>query len=426
MKILLLVIFSLNSWAETQTTILQLGQSKLFPGGASHAWVEKSQIIKADSIGGSVRLTAKLVGSSKVRINNTNETIEVLHPDQVALFEKMKKLMATKPGLRAEVQNGEVVVKGYLHDWSTWKSIAKELDFSSYRMLAELSPTLKSDMQKIFDEDLRTQGLLSVNVVQQPRLEVRLNPQQASLDRYRDYFQRLGVSVVVAAESLELVPVVRVDITVVEMNKDASREFGMHWPDKAKFEILPEGLVTSESLITQLNLMESRGEAKMLASPNLICRSGKEAEFFAGGEIPITISDYKVHEVIWKKHGVMLKIKPIADSTGRISLSIDTEVSSLSSLKDPIPSISTNRVSSQFDLSHSQVIALSGLLRESESTGADGLPYLTQVPILGPLFSSQRYLKHKTELVIFVRPRLMDQEPLEQWTRGASHATTSL
>ena len=424
MKTLLLIFLSIKAFAET--TILELGQSKTYSGSAAPVWVEKSAILKADAVGGAIRLTAKKVGSSKIRINNTSETIEVLHPDQLALYEKMKKLMTTKPGLRADVEDGEVVVKGYMHDWATWKSIAQNLDFSNYKMKAELSPTLKSTMQKIFDEELRSQGLLSVNVVQQPNLEVRMNPLQASLDRYRDYFQKLGISVVVAAESLELVPVVRVDITVVEMSRNASRDFGMKWPEKASFEILPEGLVTSESLIAQLNLMESRGDAKMLASPNLICRSGKEAEFFAGGEIPITLTSFRSQEVVWKKHGVMLKIKPVADSTGRISLSIDTEVSSLGSLKNAIPSIETNRVSSHFDLSHSQVIALSGLLRESEHNGSDGLPFLTQVPILGPLFASQSYIKHKTELVIFVRPRLMDQEPLEEWTKGASHATTSL
>jgi pilus assembly protein CpaC len=237
----------------------------------------------------------------------------------------------------------------------------------------------------------------------------------------------MGISVLIAADSLELLPVIRVDITVVEMSKDASRTIGIQWPESAQFQVLPDRITTSDSLQATLYAMESRGEVKMLASPNLICRSGKEAEFLAGGEVPIKVSNYKVHEVIWRKYGVLLKIKPVADSTGRISLSIETEVSSLSDLSpDGTPSIKTNRVSSQFDLSHPRVVALSGLLKESERNKADGVAFLSKIPILGSLFSSQNFQSNKSELVIFVHPRLMDQVSPEEWTKGASHANTSL
>lgn len=413
--------------ALAQTTILELGQSKTYPGAARQIWIEKSTILKADSIGGTLRITAKKIGSSKIRVNSKNETIEVLHPDQIVLFDKMKKLMSTKPGLRAEIENGEVVVKGYLHDWNVWKSISTEVDFSGYAMKAELSAPLRLSLQKTIDRDLQDQGLLSVNIVHSPRLEVRFNPLQPSLDRYRDYFQKLGVAVVVAVDSLEILPVIRVDITVVEMSKKSSRVMGIQWPTSADFQILPGKLVTSETLMATLNAMESRGEAKMLASPNLICRSGKEAEFLAGGEIPLKLSNRKVNEVVWRKYGVLLKIKPVADSSGRISLSIETEVSSLSSsLYGEIPGIDTNRVSSHFDLSHSQVVALSGLLKESEKYDTTGLAFLSEVPILGPFFSNRAKSKEKRELVIFVRPRLMDQQPQEEWTKGASHANSNL
>lgn len=423
MKTLYLIFCLFGSVA--QATILELGQSKTYSGSVSRVWIEKSAILKAEQAGGIVRLTAKKVGSSKIRINSINDTIEVLHPDQVVLYEKMKLLMPTKPGLHVNVEDGEVVIKGYLHDWKIWKSLSEEINFSHYKMKAELSPALQNLMQKKIDEDLRAQGLLSVNVIQKPELEVRLNPQQASLDRYREYFQKLGVSVVIAADSLELQPVIRVDITVVEINKESSRKMGLQLPGMLQFQVLPGKLVSTDTLLATLHAMENEGHAKMLASPNLICRSGKEAEFLAGGEFPIKIANFKIQDIIWKKYGVLLKIRPLADSTGRLSISIDTEVSSLGPLVEGIPSIQSNRVSSHFDLSHSQVIALSGLLKDDESYGASGLPFLTKLPILGTLFSSQDYLNKKTELVIFVRPRLMDQEPLEKWTERSSHAVNS-
>lgn len=424
MKILLFILIASHSLA--RTTILELGQTKNYPGSIKQIWIEKSTILRADSANGSLRITGKKVGSSKLRLNSTNETIQVLHPDQIALFEKMKDLILTKPGLDADVEDGEVVVKGYLHDWPTWKSLALELNFSNYIMKAELSADLKATLQRTIDEDLKSQGLLSVNVIQAPQLEVRFNPQQASLERYKEYFRKLGISIVVAADSLEILPVVRVDITVVEISKDSALNFGVKWPTSAEFQVLPGKLINSDNLIATLEAMETRGEARMLASPNLICRSGKEAEFLAGGEIPIKISNRKIQDIVWRKYGVLLKIKPQADSSGRISLSIETEVSNLgTSLYGDIPAILTNRVSSHFDLSHSQVVALSGLLQERDSLDVSGLAFLTQVPILGSFFSSQTRLKKKSELVIFVRPRLMDQQSSDEWTKGPSHAKTN-
>ncbi len=425
MKKLLFLLLSHACFANT--SILELGRSKNYPGLIKEIWIEKSSILKAESVAGSIRLTSKKVGSSKVRINSEIQTIQVLHPDQMALYEKMKTVLIKKPGLRSEVEDGELVVRGYLHDWSVWKSLAEEFNFSKYSMKAELSKSLQDTLQKILDADLKSQGLLSVNVVQKPHLEVRFNPQQPSLDRYRHYFEKLGIAVVVSPDSLEIIPVIRVDITVVEIKKDSARQVGIEWPTSAQFQILPGKLVTSDTLIATLQAMESRGEARTLASPNLICRSGKEAEFLAGGEIPIKIVNHKIQDIVWRKYGVLLKIKPQADSSGRISLAIDTEVSNLgSSLYGEIPSIETNRVSSQFDLSHSQVVALSGILQERDNYGLTGPAFLTQIPIIGSFFSTQTRLKTKSELVIFVRPRLMDQQPLEEWTKGASHAQTSL
>lgn len=204
-------------------------------------------------------------------------------------------------------------------------------------------------------------------------------------------------------------PSIRVHITVAEISKSTTRTLGLQWPGTAKFDILPTGLVNAETLQATLSALESQGKAKLLASPNLICRSGKEAEFLAGGEFPIRIKGFGTQDVHWKRFGVLLRIKPFADSSGKMSLSLETEVSSLGEMIDGIPTIKANRVSSHFDLSHSQVIALSGLLRDQNSKGASGLPWLTQIPILGALFSSQDYLEEKTELVIFVRPSLINQ-----------------
>jgi pilus assembly protein CpaC len=122
--------------------------------------------------------------------------------------------------------------------------------------------------------------------------------------------------------------------------------------------------------------------------------------------------------VTWKKHGVILSVHPQADFQGAISLEVETEVSLLDMANaiDGVPSIKTNRVKSHFDLPGKRTIALSGLLRQELGESKEGLPFLSGIPVLGALFSSQKFLHHQTELVIFVTPEVHSAEtddPLE-------------
>ena len=107
----------------------------------------------------------------------------------------------------------------------------------------------------------------------------------------------------------------------------------------------------------------------------------------------------------------MLKVKPLADFSGRMSIAIETEVSTLEPAPpDTIPGISTTRIETHFDLVKSRTIAISGLLRNDSSQSAGGLPLLGQIPILGPLFSSRNFREKKTELVVFVTPDIVKPE----------------
>ena len=162
-------------------------------------------------------------------------------------------------------------------------------------------------------------------------------------------------------------------------------------------------------------MLEKNGFAKVLASPNILCRSGKEAHFFAGGELPITIVNYKVQDVVWKKYGIILKVKPKADFSGKMSISIETEVSSIdpSTEGKGVPALFTNKIQSHFDLTESRLIALSGLIKNEQSENSSGLPGLARLPVLGPLFSSKEFRDDRTELVVFVQPEVISPGSLE-------------
>jgi len=151
---------------------------------------------------------------------------------------------------------------------------------------------------------------------------------------------------------------------------------------------------------------------KVLANPKLLCRSGEAAHFVAGGEIPIKIMNWKTSDVIWKRYGVILDITPVADLNQGISTKLVTEISLLDEAHtvDHIPGLLTNRIETHFDLRGSKTIALSGLIKSELGKGTTGLPLLSQIPILGELFKSKNYQDNRTELVVFVTPRVISPE----------------
>ncbi|MBK7960123.1 MAG: hypothetical protein IPK04_02190 [Bdellovibrionales bacterium] len=118
-------------------------------------------------------------------------------------------------------------------------------------------------------------------------------------------------------------------------------------------------------------------------------------------------------------------MKPKADSSGRMNLKIETEVSSITEIVDGIPSLATNRVSTTFDLKETKTIVLSGLLKDQNTTSQSGLPWLQRIPILGSLFSSEDYIQKRTELLIFVRPEILQETQPEDPRLDTGHLVES-
>lgn len=389
--------------------VLQVGETITIPNQNSKLWVEKNTCVDIQVSSSFVKITGKKRCTVKAKIENRVKKIQVITESQNQLYKKILPVVSKTPGLKVSIENAQIEIQGTLYKWENWKKLRNLIqDEERFVIKAKLSEELSGQFQSFINQELQSQGLLSLNVTQKPNLSISINPQQQNQSQYIDYFERLGIPVLIAKESLSTEPTIQVKIRILEISKSSSKSFGIRWPDEATFQVLPKAVINSETLQGQITALESSGEARTLASPTLICKSGKDADFFAGGEYPIKLSGFKSEQIHWIKYGVGLKIKPLADSSGRLSLTIETEISNLSAFVDNIPTVETSRVSSHFDLSKSQVIALSGILRDQNSSGHDGVPFLKHIPILGTLFSSKKYISKQSELVILVEPQLMN------------------
>ncbi|WP_237717236.1 type II and III secretion system protein family protein [Cupriavidus basilensis] len=170
-------------------------------------------------------------------------------------------------------------------------------------------------------------------------------------------------------------------------------------------------LGVATSIFSKINLAISRGDAYVLAAPELNTRSGGSANFLAGGEVPIPIAGaFGAQTVIYKQYGIKLEVKPAVDGDNVITTSLGTEISQI----DPsvsfggYPAFLTRRTSSELTLRPGETIAISGLVTSQASNAIDKVPLLGDVPVLGQLFKSTNFRNNKSDLVIFVTPLIYD------------------
>jgi pilus assembly protein CpaC len=165
--------------------------------------------------------------------------------------------------------------------------------------------------------------------------------------------------------------------------------------------------------------LSDKGLLTTLAEPNMVVRSGENGEFHVGGEIPIPITTAtsgggSAISVTFKSFGISINISPVIYEDGRISLKIDpAEASELDYANAvtlggfSIPALKTREVSTSVDLREDETLILAGLISHQDSRTVSKFPLLGDIPILGALFRSTSFQKNKSDLMIFITPKLV-------------------
>ncbi len=175
------------------------------------------------------------------------------------------------------------------------------------------------------------------------------------------------------------------------------------------------GCLLGLDLLSALDLAEQNGLVTTLSQPNLTALSGETADFLAGGEFPIPISQgLGTTAIEYRKFGVSLAYTPTVLANGRISIRVRPEVSELSSQGAvtlngfQIPALTIRRAETTVELGSGQSFMIAGLMSNNAQQTIDKAPGVGDVPILGNLFRSRSFRKGETELVIVVTPYLVN------------------
>jgi pilus assembly protein CpaC len=215
---------------------------------------------------------------------------------------------------------------------------------------------------------------------------------------------------------------IRLDFYFVQLVKNYNHQFGVTWPTHVTWGPTPQialnfrnGSLSGDSVVINsvlpgLDLAQSAGWAKVLRKAAVITANGTEATFSGGGEVNVIAAGGLQSTISRIEFGSVVKVEPRYDgNTGRIELKVNADISDLAPDNGTrVPGRTTSRLNSVVNLELGQSLVLAGLSASTKSKTRSGVPGLSQIPILGILFGSDRLEQQDTENLVLIVPSVVD------------------
>jgi len=158
----------------------------------------------------------------------------------------------------------------------------------------------------------------------------------------------------------------------------------------------------------ELSALEADNRGKVVSSPRVITADKKKAVISQGTEIPyLTASASGATTVAFKPAVLELAVTPRITPDDRIIMDLEVKKDSVGQIFSGIPSVDTKKVSTQVLVDNGDTIVLGGIFEQTTRTTVDKVPFLGDVPIVGNLFKRTIKQDDKTELLIFVTPKIV-------------------
>jgi general secretion pathway protein D len=225
------------------------------------------------------------------------------------------------------------------------------------------------------------------------------------------------------------------EATIAEITLGDELNFGMRWffgenDHRGTFTDVVTGSVASSfpgfsyffngvtDVGVVLNALSSMTKVHVLSSPSLMVLDNRTATLQVGDQVPVITQSANsvnsadapvVNTVELKDTGVILTVTPRVNDSGRVTLEIKQEVSDVVATTTSgidSPTIRQRKVTTTVAVNDGDTLALGGLIQERDSTSKTRVPLFADIPILGTAFRSKSNTIERTELVIFIRPKV--------------------
>jgi len=166
----------------------------------------------------------------------------------------------------------------------------------------------------------------------------------------------------------------------------------------------------SKLLSVELSALETDSKGKVISSPRVVTSDQTEAMIETGTEVPYQqASSSGATNVAFKKATLSLSVKPQITPDDNVIMDIKVNKDSVGTLYAGVPSIDTNKVTTQVLVENGGTVVIGGVYLQQESTGVNKVPLLGDIPVLGYLFRSTAKLNNKSELLIFITPKIIKE-----------------
>jgi type IV pilus assembly protein PilQ len=173
-------------------------------------------------------------------------------------------------------------------------------------------------------------------------------------------------------------------------------------------------LLSGSTLVDlELSAAQNEGKSETISSPRVITANQKQATIMQGVEIPYQESASSGATTTQFKNAVLsLKVTPLITPDNRVILDLDVSDDSIgqqvtSATGGSVPAIDTREVITQVLVNDGQTVVLGGILETTKTSQANKIPFLGDIPFLGYLFRSTQDVNNKTELLIFITPKIL-------------------
>ena len=190
---------------------------------------------------------------------------------------------------------------------------------------------------------------------------------------------------------------------------------GTSAPGIIRFGRGPEGVPFEFYYSAAIRALITDGRAKMLARPNITTVQGHEALINIGAEVPVprttTSNTVTTTGIDYREAGIILRYTPRVTADGNIVARVHTEVSTPVFVEDlKAYRFQKRSADTTVRLKNGETMVIGGLIDSDESRSFSKIPFLGDIPILGAFFRSVRTSKTETELMIFLKAHVLDEE----------------
>jgi type IV pilus assembly protein PilQ len=183
---------------------------------------------------------------------------------------------------------------------------------------------------------------------------------------------------------------------------------GIGGASAATFALSLFGASANRFLNLELSALEAEGKGNIVSSPRVITADQREALIEQGEDIPYQqATSSGATSVSFKKATLSLKVKPQITPEGNVILNVEVNKDSRGELTTAGPAINTKRVTTEVLVENGGTVVIGGIFTQDEQSRVSKVPLLGDIPFLGVLFRSTEKSTRKTELLVFITPKIV-------------------